>query len=73
VSYSIAQSEAFAQSLHGRSWKSTGETTDSILSHNYVKRLITRDNDAAAIASGMSAVSWSIESFLVSDCLSAFI
>ena len=44
-----------------------------MLSRNYVERLITRDNDASAIASSMSAVGWSIQSFLVCDYLSAFI
>jgi hypothetical protein len=43
-----------------------------MLSRNYVGRLITRDNDATAIANSISAVGWSIQSFLVSDCLSGF-
>jgi hypothetical protein len=73
VSYSIVQSEAFVQSPDGRSWSSVGETAANMLSRNYVGRLITRDNDAALITSSMSAVSWSIQSFLVSDCLHAFI
>jgi hypothetical protein len=72
VSYFFVQSEAFAQSLDARSWKSIGEAAESILSHNYIERLITRDSDAAGIASSMSAVGWSIQSFLVGDCLFAF-
>ena len=73
MSYSIVQSEAVAQSLDGRSWKSVGETAETMLARNYVGRLIARDKDAAVIASSMSDVGWSIQSFLVSDCLSGFI
>ena len=50
----------------GRSWKSTGARVQNILSHKYFKRVLTRDQDALEIAGCVSAIHWSIESFLVS-------
>jgi hypothetical protein len=48
-----------------RTWIASCKEVQTIGSRPYVKRLINHDNDAQAITSQLSVITWAIQSFMV--------